>query len=214
MKDVDDLGTFVKNRLVVYCNEEQVKNVCCFLDGFVAWRVTTALTDSEPSFEPNPEMNIHVAADSTLAFTADDDMECSVTVVKDIAECGVSVFDAYPPVWPPRYVIASISSESKTTISAIFSGNTYPFATKFDASGIAKKKMAVEKDAEEEWFRIVRCVNLEKETEMTSFLSIFQEQVLARSPCIVRIQSFPREDAGYIKLLAALEEIRNVRVQR
>ena len=112
--DVDDKGEFVKNRTVVYCNEKQVKNVCVVLDTFVAWRVTTLIT------EPQPEIDIHVAADSDLAFTEEDDMECSITidihvaadsdlaftgadymecsitVVKDIAECGVSVLDAYP----------------------------------------------------------------------------------------------------------------------
>ena len=58
--DDDEIGTFVKNRVAIYCNRKDVKNIGCFLDGFVAWRVVTPLSPSEPFFDQNPKITIHV----------------------------------------------------------------------------------------------------------------------------------------------------------
>ena len=45
VSDEDDVGTFVKNRVAIYCDLQNVKNISCFLDGFVAWRVVTDIND-------------------------------------------------------------------------------------------------------------------------------------------------------------------------
>ena len=136
--DEDDIGTLVKNRVAIYCDLANVKNICCFLDAFVAWRVVTQLRDSEPEFDQDPVIVFHVAADASLEFTADDGMECTVLIEKDVKQTSISAVQAYPPVWPPRFVIATISSESESTVSVVFSGNTMPFGDAFDAQSIGK----------------------------------------------------------------------------
>ena len=100
LNDEDDVGTFVKNRVAIYCDLQNVKNIACFLDGFVAQRVVTQVNDNDPEFNQNPEIVIHVAADSLLQFAAEDAMECTVHVEKDVAQSEITAVQAFPPVWP------------------------------------------------------------------------------------------------------------------
>ena len=136
----------------------------------MAWRVVTQLYDSEPKFNPNLEIVVHVAADSLLQFEEEDGMECTVHVEKDVAESEITAVQAYPPVWPPRFVIATISSESETTVSIVFSGSMLPFADGFDAAGIGKKKVRGEEANFAEWFRVCRGVDITDTTKKTGFL--------------------------------------------
>ena len=160
LNDEDDVGTFVKNRVAIYCDLENVKNIFCFLDGFVAWRVVTEINDYGHDFSQNPEIVIHVAADSLLQFSAEDELECTVHVEKDVAQSQVTAVQAFPPAWPPRFVIATISSDSDTTVSIVFSGNTMPFAEGFDAEGIGKKRIKHEDAKYAEWYRVCRGLDI------------------------------------------------------
>ena len=159
--DEDAVGTFVKNRVAIYCNRTEVKNICCFLDGFVAWRVVTQLSENEPEFEQTPKIMIHTFdEDPELSFGSEEELECEIIVLKDMDTKEVSAVQAYPPAWPPRFVHATISSESETTISMVFSGNTVPFAEGFDSLGIGKKGVKKEGSQYNEWYRVARAIDL------------------------------------------------------
>ena len=209
--DEDGVGTLVKNRVAIYCDLANVKNIYCFLDGFVAWRVVTQLNDNDSEFNQNPEIVIHVPADSLLQFEKGDGMECTVQIEKDMAEAQVNAVQALPPVWPPRFVIATISSESECTISIVFSGNTLPFAEGFDAQGIGKKKIKLEDARYAEWYRVYRGLNLTEVTKKDWLLKVFGNLVLKNSPCFVRVETWPTKDSAFNVFFSELEALPGVR---
>ena len=148
----------------------------------MAWRVVTQVNDNDPKYNQNLEIVIHVAADSFLQFTAEDAMECTVHVEKDVAQNEITAVQAYPPVWPPRFVIATISSESESTVSIVFSGNTLPFADGFDAEGIGKKRIKGEDAIHAEWYRVCRGLDITEVTKKDWLLNVFGNFVLKHSP--------------------------------
>ena len=211
LSDEDNIGTFVKNRVCIYCEETNVKNVCCFLDGFIAWRVVTKVNDTDPEYEQSPEVKIHVGAASTLCFSASDAMECTIDVVKDVPSDHIDVFQAYPPAWPPRLVLADIESESDSTISIVFSGNTLSFATGFDEQGIGRKMHKAEGDEYGEWYRVCRGIDLAVAATKVWLLDLFGDKVLKSAPCVVRIKKFPKHDTEFQAFLQELDDLPNVR---
>lgn len=207
VSDEDDVGTLVKNRAAIYCDLQNVKNIYCFLDGFVAWRVVTQLNDNDPEFNQNPEIVFHVPADSMLDFVPEDGMECEVHVQKDMEQTQVTAVQAYPPVWPPRFVIATISSESETTVSIVFSGNTMPFAEAFDIQGIGKKRMKIEDSDYWEWFRVLRGIDITVAKKKDWLLNVFGSLVLKHSPCFVRVETWPKKDDAFNVFMSELEAL-------
>ena len=212
--DEDAVGTFVKNRVAIYCNRTEVKNICCFLDGFVAWRVVTQLSENEPEFEQTPKIMIHTFdEDPELSFGSEEELECEIIVLKDMDTKEVSAVQAYPPAWPPRFVHATISSESETTISMVFSGNTVPFAEGFDSLGIGKKGVKGEGSAYNEWYRVARNIDLSSEKKRDWALSIFGSRVLKGTPCFMKIDSIPKQDADWKLFFEEVKQFRNVHVR-
>jgi hypothetical protein len=208
--DEDDVGTFVKHRLVIYCDLAAVKNVCCLLDGFVAWRAVTPLRDNEPPFENIPDIVIHVPATDDLAFAATDDLECTVSILKDLPTTSISPVQAYPPAWPPRFVLATITSESESTLSVVFSGNTRPFAIGFDEQGIGKKQLKTDGSLFPEWFRVCRGVDLSDPSLKTWLLQVFGPLVLKSSPCFLRIETWPQKDEAFNAFVKELQAMRSI----
>ena len=214
LTDEDDIGTFVKNRVAIYCNQKEVKNICCFLDGFVAWRVVTKLSETEPEFDQTPKMTIHTfEEDPELSFGSDEELECEIDVRTDMNTKDVSVVQAYPPTWPPRFVIATISSESESTISMVFSGNTVPFAEGFDSLNIGKKGVKKEGSQYNEWYRVARAIDLSSEEKRNWALSIFGNGVLKGSPCFIQVDSFPKHDEDWKLFFDEVKQYRNVHVR-
>ena len=214
LTDEDDIGTFVKNRVAIYCNQKEVKNICCFLDGFVAWRVVTKLSETEPEFDQTPKMTIHTfEEDPELSFGSDEELECEIDVRTDMNTKDVSVVQAYPPTWPPRFVIATISSESESTISMVFSGNTVPFAEGFDSLNIGKKGVKKEGSQYNEWYRVARAIDLSSEDKRKWALSIFGNGVLKGSPCFIQVDSFPKHDEDWKLFFDEVKQYRNVHVR-
>jgi hypothetical protein len=211
VSDEDGIGTFVRNRVAIYCDKQNVKNVYCFLDEFIAWRLVTRVNDTDPEFEQNPTVKIHVDTTSTLTFSADDAMECKIEVVKDVPSKDVDVFQAYPPMWPPRVIIATVESETDSTISVVFSGNTRKFATGFDEAEIGKKRVKQDEDEYAEWFRVCRGIDITVEARRSWLLEIFGPKVLKSSPCVVRVKKLPKNDTGFEAFLQELYAEINVR---
>ena len=56
VSDEDEIGTFVKNRVAIYCDKANMKNICWCLDGFVAWRLCTSISPNDPRFEDETEI--------------------------------------------------------------------------------------------------------------------------------------------------------------
>ena len=208
--DEDEVGTFVKNRVAIYCDRTNAKNMFCFLDGYVAWRVVTPLSETDPEFDQNPQITFHVPPASNLNFSAEDAMECQAVILKDVEDSGITAVQAYPPVWPPRFVIATINSESNSTVSIVFSGNTLPFSEAFDAESIGKKRMKREDSPFPEWYRVCRGIDLSQKHKCEWLLGIFGATVLKHSPCFVRVESFPKEDGAFNTFLTELEQLTNV----
>ena len=97
VEDEDQVGTFIKNRVAIYCNRTDVEKICLFLDLYVAWRVVTPLSDNDPEYDQSPKITIHVLQDSELSFDSEDELECEVNVIKDVDSREVSAVQAYPP---------------------------------------------------------------------------------------------------------------------
>ena len=213
VEDEDQVGTFIKNRVAIYCNRTEVKKICCFLDEYVAWRVVTPLSDNDPEYDESPKITIHVLQDSELSFDSEDELECEVNVIKDVDSREVSAVQAYPPSWPPRFVHATVTSESETTISIVFSGNTLPFARGFDSLGIGKKAINRKRGQFMEWYRVTRAIDLSSEEKRQWALSIFGNVVLKNSPCFLKIASFPKQDADWKLFLKEVKQFRNVHVR-
>ena len=217
--DEDKIGTFIKNRLAIYYNRKDLKNVCCFIDEYVAWRVTNKLRETDPEFDQNPKIVIHVQKETELSFESSDDMECEIEVVKDMDTTGVTVWQAHPPSWPPRFVIATVTSESENTITIVFSGNTKPFVDGFDSLNIAAKVSEVDTGTEngtgtqKEWFRCVRGIDLSNKERREWVLKIFGEGVLKGSPCVVKIDSFPKKDEDWNAFCNEISGLSNVELR-
>ena len=134
-------------------------------------------------------------------------MEREVSIQKDVDDLGVTAVQAYPPVWPPRFVIAAIHSESNSTVSIVFSGNTMPFATGFDAESIGKNSMANDNSEYPEWYRVVRGIDVSKKEKRDWFPELFGSLVLKGSPCFVRVQTWPKEDKDFKTLMDECKEL-------
>ena len=215
ISDEDEIGTFVKNRIAVYCDRSNLKNICCFLDGFVAWRVLNPLGTGERRWEQNPKITIHIQDDSELAFDSEDGMECEIDVIKDMDATEVTAFQAYPPVFPPRFVIATVRAkpESESVISIVFSGNTFPFAGEFDALHIGRKALPKEESSYVEWYRCLGEVDVSIDEKRDLLLSIFGKGVLKNSPCFLNVESCPKEDSDWKTFLSEVSNYRNVIVR-
>ena len=210
VSDEDDVGTFVKNRAALYCDLDKVKNIFCFLDGFVAWRVVTNINDNQPIYNQNPEIVFHVPCDSTLEFLTEDGMECTVHVKKDVEQTEVSAVHVYPPTWPPRFVIATISSESDSTVSIVFSGNTMPFAEAFDGEGIGKKRINRDLGDFPEWYRVCRGIDITDAIKKVWLLDVFGDSVLKHSPCFIRVETWPKKDDAFNSFMTELEALTSI----
>ena len=212
VQDEDGIGTFIKNRLAIYCDRTNLKNLCCFLDGFVHWRVHNPLEKGEPCLNRNAKIIIHVQEDSELNFGSEDEMECEIEVLKDMNATGVTAWQAHPPVWPPRFVLATVTFDSENMISLVFSGNTYPFAAGFDALDIGKKARIVEGSIYKEWYRSVRKIDVSIAEKRDWLLSIFGRSVLKNSPCVLNIEACPEENSNWKTLLTEIKQFTNVTV--
>ena len=211
VSDEDELRTFVKDRVVIYYNRKELKNLICFLDGLVAWRLTTQLSPSEPTFEQSYKIIVHIQEDTDLSFEAKDNMECEIEVMKDTETTGITVWDGFPPCWPPRYVIATISSETEGTISLVFSGNLAPFSEGFNKMNIGSKSFQLNGGGQES-FRGLRAIDISNEEKRENLLSIFGDGVLKGSPCLVRVESIPKKDTDWNSLREEIEKLNNVRM--
>ena len=211
VSDEDGIGTYVKNRVAIYCERANTRNVYCFLDAFIAWRVVTKVRGTDPEFARNPNVKIHVGTASTLTFPDSDAMKCNIEVVQDAPSTKLDVFQAYPPTWPPRLVIAHIESESESTVSIVFSGNTLPFATGFDAQEIAKKRRRWDAHEYGEWYRVCRNVDITDAARRSWLLDVFGAKILKSSPCVVRVVSCPAREAEFKEFYQELCALVNVR---
>ena len=119
----------------------------------------------------------------------------------------------HPPVWPPRFVCATVSTELADTISIVFSGNTRPFASGFEANTIKLKGMKCDGPQKQEWYRVARAIDLSSEEKRQWALSIFGNVVLKNSPCFLKIASFPKQDADWKLFLKEVKQFRNVHVR-
>jgi hypothetical protein len=138
---VDKVGTLRKNRVAAYLKDVPavVKNFYCFLGVFLKWRPTFKMNTADPEVATEIKMVIHTNPETPLQFESEDQMECPVEIAKDVASQAVSVFDTYPPTFPARAVVLTLEADSQSFVSIVFSGNTQPFRTGFDAEGILRK---------------------------------------------------------------------------
>ena len=144
-------------------------------------------------------------------------MECEIDVIKDMDATEVTAFQAYPPVFPPRFVIATVrtpeSAESESMISIVFSGNTLPFAGEFDALHIGRKALPKKESSYVEWYRCLREVDVSIDEKRDLLLSIFGKSVLNNSPCFLNVESCPKEDSDWKTFLSEVSNYRNVIVR-
>ena len=74
-----------------------------------------------------------------------------MSVVSDMGDCRVTAPQGHPPVWPPRFVVATLNAESKSTVSILFSVNAKPFNDGFDGINIGRKVIVPEDSANAEY---------------------------------------------------------------
>ena len=108
---------------------------------------------------------------------------------------------------PHVFVIATISSESESTVSIVFSGNTLPFADGFDAEGIGKKRIKGEDAIHAEWYRVCRGLDITDVTKKGWLLKVFGNLVLKHSPCFVRVETLPTKDKSFNSFLSELDAL-------
>ena len=213
VEDEDKLGMFVKNRHAIYCERANLKKLCCFLDGFIAWRVCNQLEPNEPCRLQEAKINFHIQKDSVLNLGSKDKLKCEIHVIKDMDTTGVTAWQAYPPVWPPRFVLATMIFESANTISLVFKGNTYPFAAGFNALNIGRKANRVEGSTFKEWYHCVPKVDVSIAEKRDWLLSIFGKSVLKNSPCILNIPASPKADPNWKTFIQEISQFTNVIVR-
>ena len=211
--DTDHLNTFVKDRVAIYHNRKDLKNVICFLDELVAWRITHELGAADPKFDKTYKIIVHIQEDTDLTFEKEDNMMCEIEVEKDMDTTGITVWQAHPPCWPPRFVVATVTSESENTISVVFSGTLLPFAENFQKKDIGLKVLDATDGGGPEYFRCLRGINISDEEKREFLLSIFGDGVLKGSPCLVRVESFPKKDKDWNTLRDEISQLSNVRMR-
>jgi hypothetical protein len=211
--DPDEVGTYVKNRVVVYVDERNEKALYCFLDSWVKWRVTHKMDDADPDLPEEVKLIFHVAQDSKLTFSSADEMENTYEVLKEDFSGTVNIFEGHPPTFPSRPVVANIEGASQNFVNIVFSGNTKPFQSGFDAAGIGRSKGApLEGSAYPEWFRTIRQRDLSIEGTIETIVTYFQDAVLKDSPVFVRLVRIPEKDDKFLALIGALRRCPRVRV--
>ena len=209
-EDTDQLGVFQKNRIAVYVSGEDhsVKALFSVFDDFVVWKCQ----ESEWAKHRQPDLKFHLPDSCGVAFSPADEMECTYEILKDDFLQVVSVFDAHPPIYPGRLVTANIEGESKSYVSIVFSGNTWPFRTGFDEMCIGGKKVVVEGKAYPEYYRVLRNKSISEPESLAWTLSTFGTAVLKSSPTIVRVIKVPADDEDFHHFLNELQKQANVKV--
>ena len=214
-QDPDNIGTFEKGRVAFYVDRASVKNFLCLLDSFIAWRVDFKFAADDLSFvDGAPKFIMHVASNSLLFFESSDEMECEFEVVKGVFQSTVHVFQASPPSFPSRFVVATVEGESKHLLSVVFSGNLYPFKLGFDAEKVAVQKLEQSGQAYPEWYRVIRMINLQEPEKKQWLLDLFGEKVLKHSPCVVHVRKVGESDEVVADLVKELSELQNIRVRQ
>ena len=208
--DPDQLGVFQRNRIAVYVkgDDASLKALFSLFDDFVSWRCRK---EGEEGEGRQPELKFHVPQSSLVAFSSADQMECTYEILKDDYSGVVSVFDAHPPTFPCRLVCAHIEGESKSFVSIVFSGNTWPFRGAFDEMNIGGKKVSVEGKSYPEYYRVLRNTSISEPESLTRVLSIFDSAVLKSSPTIVRVVKVPADDEVFKHFLHELHKRAHVK---
>ena len=209
-RDDDQIG-FVPFLLAIYVNEDMAKNVVMLLDEFVSWRAKTTDEDLQ-AFSEVPKLLISVPLTFEININDEDDMECPFEILKE-KDSGMSVFDAMPPCFPNRIVVATFEMLSEDSCSVIFSGNTKPFQRYFEEEQIAGK--SVKKDPSQmfgEYYRVIPSLKLDNAEKVDWLLGVIGEKVLRNSPVQVRLKdhNFPGNHLNVV--VERLREMGNTRV--
>ena len=88
--DADLVGAFVKNRVALSANLNDLAYIYYLLDGFVAWRVVAKVNDNDPEFVQNPKLVNHTCESGLMRISEDDNWECTATIEKDWDTGGVT----------------------------------------------------------------------------------------------------------------------------
>jgi hypothetical protein len=211
-KDLDQVKTYKKNRVVFYVDAANVKPLCCYLDGWVAWRLQNPISANDPPMADSVHIEFHVPLDSSLEFVKEDAMENKCTIVKEKFD-SVDVFQGHPPAFPTRPVVASIEAESRTFVSIVFAGNTKPFASLFDLAGIGRKKgTPLPGETYAEWYRVMTRKSIAEKDGIDEIAKIFGNEVLQNSPVFIRLKKLPEQDDRFSLLLETLKALPRVRI--
>ncbi len=109
-----------------------LKDFLLHVDSALAWRTTYSDHEFDKlTTKPKIKVFMQPELDLDLEFKPEDEMECEVEVAKGTelinAMSHVSVFDAPPPTFPLRIVIAVFELQSENEVNVFFHGNAHPF---------------------------------------------------------------------------------------
>ena len=139
-KDPDGVG-YVPWRIALYvsCGITEVKNALMMLDGFIYWRVER----NRQTFPNALSLEVCNTTSSELSLAEEsDELECSCALKKVPDTIAADTFmmavhHAQPPTFKRRMIRADIEVKPPTTMTVVFSGDTWPHRTHFDGGAIA-----------------------------------------------------------------------------
>ena len=214
--DEDGHDLYQPWRVAVYVDgdEESVKELLIFIDGFIAWRASPDGADDNETME-QPQIQIQLPVGFEIKFdSADesnaDDMDCSYSMVYSDG-CFVRITDAPPPCYPTRMLMACIESSSKNTVSIVWSGNTMPFKNMFSAlliGGVTKRKR--ESDTYGEYFRKTENKSIKEKEDRDAMVQLFGDELTKGSPVIVEVRSPPEDDDVFQNFVSQVKLMPNV----
>ena len=129
--DEDGVG-YVENRSGLYVSgyASAVKNILMFLDDVWHFRLSYH-DDVLDALAQLPELEVYTPADLPLSIDKDTDATHCVFQVYKGQDCGMSVLQVPPPVFPSRIVVLTVEPVTPEIVHFVCSGNTKPFQQEF-----------------------------------------------------------------------------------
>ena len=207
--DPDDTGLLVKNAVAFFMNLEEkiITDWLILLEDMLRWRVEWY--DGDNDTLSLPKIVVTNDTNMNIVFEKDVNFSCSVSVragPQDIAK----ITDVTPPVYPKRFVIMKISSETPEYVDITFTGNCKPFTTDLAAKKVPVKNLKRQaSDMYYERFYTLLEYKVDKKEKRDFILKDILENTFHGCPVCMKVAGDTFTGAA-LQLLESLKELPHV----